>query len=125
VLPDGVYRFRLTATDRAGNEDSEALEIARVTAPVTVDHTPPVLGKVTRDGSTIRLEVRDALNALRRAEYSLDGEEWVAAVPVDGLLDGRGESFSITVDPEVRLVLFRAMDSFFNLTTFTLGGATP
>ena len=123
VVPDGVYRFRLTASDQAGNEEAQALEFERVTGPVTVDHTPPVLGKVTRDGSTVRLEVRDALNALRRAEYSLDGEEWVTATPVDGLLDGRSESFSITVDSEVRLVLFRAMDSFFNLTTFSVGEA--
>lgn len=120
VLPDGVYRFRVTASDSAGNGDRESLETGRTSGPVAVDHTPPVLGRVTRDGSTLRFEVRDTLNALRQAEYSLDGREWRPAVPVDGLLDGRSESFELTIEGNARLVLFRAMDSFFNLASFNL-----
>ena len=122
VLPDGVYRFRVTASDAVGNGDDEGLETMRTSGPVAVDHTPPVLGKVVRQGSDVRFEVRDALNALRLAEYSLDGRTWQPAAPVDGLLDGLRERFELDVDTTVRLVLFRTMDSFFNLASFDLTG---
>jgi hypothetical protein len=124
VLPDGVYRFRVTASDTAGNGDRESLESSRTSAPVAIDHTPPALGEVERQGTTTRVVVSDALNALRQAEYSLEGREWLPAVPTDGLLDGRTETFELDLDPATRLVLFRAMDSFFNLATFDLTG-TP
>jgi hypothetical protein len=120
VLPDGVYRFRVIASDAAGNGDGESLMTTRVSGPVAVDHTPPELGSVARQGPTVRFEVRDALNAIHQAEYSLDGRRWLPALPADGLLDGRSESFELPIDPGVRLVLFRAMDAFFNLATFDL-----
>ena len=120
VLPDGIYRFRVTASDSAGNGDRASLASARVSGPVSVDHTPPVLGKVAREGTSVRLEVSDRLSALRRAEYSLDGGAWQPAVPVDGLLDGRSESFTVAVTDDTRLLLFRVMDSFFNIATFDL-----
>lgn len=123
VLPDGVYRFRVMASDAPGNGSGETLRATRVTGPVTIDHTPPVLGKVDRSNQRIHFEVRDALNPLRQAEYSLDGDEWLDLVPVDGLLDGRAERFELEVGSEVGLVLFRAMDASFNLATFDLSPA--
>ena len=50
VLPDGVYRFRLRASDGPTNDPDSALVAERVSEPVVVDHTPPLLGKVGRDG---------------------------------------------------------------------------
>ena len=75
-----------------------------------------------RQGDALRVEVRDVLNALHRAEYSLNGTEWTPLEPVDGLLDGRSEVFELTIAEEAGLVLFRVMDSFFNLRTFDLSG---
>jgi hypothetical protein len=120
VLPDGIYRFRVTASDEVDNGNGRALEGERISGPVAVDHTPPVLGNVVRQGQVMRVEVSDAMNALRQADYSLDGESWISAEPVDGLLDGRRETFEIDSGLEAELVLFRVMDSFFNLTTFDL-----
>jgi hypothetical protein len=120
VLPDGIYRFRVTASDAQGNSNGRALSSERISEPVTVDHTPPVLGNVTRSGESFRVVVSDAMNALRQADYSLDGESWVPVEPVDGLLDGRRETFQIEPGEEAELILFRVMDSFFNLTTFDL-----
>jgi len=120
VLPDGIYRFRVTASDEASNGNGRALDGERTSGPVTVDHTPPVLASVEHQGGRVRVVVSDAMNALRQADYSLDGESWVAAEPVDGLLDGRRETFEIDAGQEADLVLFRVMDSFFNLPTFDL-----
>lgn len=125
VLPDGVYRFRVTASDRDGNGNGTALEAERVSGPITVDHTAPVLEHSRREGDRVQVEIRDALNALHRAEYSLDGREWKSIAPQDGLLDGRSESFVLPITDGARLVLFRVMDSFFNLRTFDLSAEAP
>ena len=42
-LPDGIYRFRLRASDLPSNDPDAALVAERVSDPVVIDHTPPGL----------------------------------------------------------------------------------
>ena len=124
VLPDGVYRFRLRASDRLANEAGSALTAERVSDPVVIDHTPPVLGEVKRDGDTLRVTVRDALSPLREAVYSLDASAWKPAEAADGLLDGRVETLLIPDAAAGKtpggLLLLRVTDAAYNVTTFDL-----
>lgn len=122
VLPDGVYRFRLRASDGPDNPDGEALVAERVSEPVVVDHAPPDLVAVERAGDgRLRVRVRDALSPLARARVSADAGDWRAVRPEDGLLDGRGESFLVSV-PEggARLLLLHLMDAAYNEVTYDL-----
>ncbi len=50
ALPDGLYRFRLTANDRQDNPGGDALEAARVSEPVVIDHSPPELAHLETGG---------------------------------------------------------------------------
>ena len=50
-LPDGVYRFRLRASDKPSNDPDTALVAERVSEPVVIDHTPPGWCKVEKDGT--------------------------------------------------------------------------
>lgn len=120
VLPDGVYRFRLTASDRADNLPGEALTDERVSEPVVVDHEPPRLLSAHRLGSRIQIVLEDELSPLREVVYSVDAGEWKAAEPEDGLLDGSRETLHIEPPREARLLLLRAMDAAFNVATFDL-----
>jgi hypothetical protein len=123
VLPDGVYRFRLRASDHLSNEPESALSAERVSDPVVVDHTPPVLGKVTVDGERLRVGVHDALSPLRDAVYSVDAGEWKPAEVADGLLDGRTETLLVPAGPAGKksgLVLLRVTDAAYNVITFNL-----
>jgi len=120
VLPDGVYRFRLRASDRLANEPASALSAERVSDPVVVDHSPPVLDGVKRDGDQLRATVHDALSPLREAVYSLDAAEWKPAQPADGLLDGRKEVLVVPAGKKGDLVLLRVTDAAYNVTTFNL-----
>jgi hypothetical protein len=123
VLPDGVYRFRLRASDHLSNEPASALSAERVSDPVVVDHTPPVLGKVTRDGERLRVTVHDALSPLRDAVYSVDAGEWKPAEVADGLLDGRTETLLVPAGPPEKksaLILLRVTDAAYNVITFNL-----
>ena len=121
VLPDGVYRFRLEASDRLDNPAGTGLTAERLSEPVVVDHSPPVVVSVQRAGEgRLRVRVSDAWSPLTEAEVSADAGDWQALRPEDGLLDGRGESFLVEVPDGTRLLLLRLGDAAYNGATYDL-----
>jgi hypothetical protein len=120
VLPDGVYRFRLEASDRPGNTEETALAVSETSEPIVIDHSPPALESVRVGGGRARVVLVDALSPVRRAEVSVDVGEWKAVVPSDGLLDGRREVLAIDLPDGAEMVLLRVMDAAFNSATFDL-----
>ena len=133
ALPDGVYRFRLRASDRLANEPESSLVAERISDPVVIDHAPPSLAKVERRGNGMRVTVRDSASPLREAVYSVDAGEWKPVQAADGLIDGRTETLEIAPDKEEsgkpaagKLVLLRVTDAAQNVITFDLssGAAT-
>jgi len=121
VLPDGRYRFRLTASDAQGNVAGDALERQEESEPVVVDHAPPTLERAERSGRGARLRVYDAWSPLREAAVSVDGGAWEPLAPADGLLDGQREELVLSEIPDgARYVLVRLADSPFNYVTFDL-----
>lgn len=123
VLPDGIYRFRVTASDRQGNTLEDSLTTERTSAPVIVDHRPPALAAVRRDGDRLLIEVRDAWSPLRSAEVSVDAGPWKPARPSDGLLDSTSENLEVEISEGSRLVLLKVMDAAFNGVTYDIGGS--
>jgi hypothetical protein len=121
-LPDGLYRFRLRASDRPSNDPDSALVAERVSDPVMVDHTPPELVKVERkrDGEPLRVTVRDAASPLREAVLSVNAQEWTPVPAADGLLDGRTEILLIPPGKPGDLLLLRVTDAAHNVITFSL-----
>ncbi len=121
-LPDGIYRFRLRASDLPSNDPDTALVAERVSDPVVIDHTPPELVKVEkdRDGKLLRVTVRDALSPLREAVASVNAQEWKPVQAADGLLDGRTETLLIAPAKPGDLLLLRVTDAAHNVTTFNL-----
>ncbi len=139
VLPDGVYRFRLRASDADANAPSEGLASDELSEPVVVDHTAPALigAKVEKraDGNRLVVVVEDAQNPLRSAEISVDAGEWRPASTADGLIDARREEVVIPLDSLTeggdgegaagaapRLLLLRVTDAAYNVTTYDLTG---
>jgi len=118
VLPDGVYRFRLRASDRQANEPESALVSERVSDPVVNDHTPPVLGEVRKEAGRLRITVSDALSPLREVLYSVDAQEWKPAEAADGLIDAQSET--VVIPQHSGLALLRVTDASYNVTTFNL-----
>jgi hypothetical protein len=122
VLPDGVYRFRLVASDRLANDPDSALSAERIGEPVMIDHSPPALLAVHREGKELRATVHDAWSPVREAVYSIDAGAWKPARAADGLLDGLTETLIID-DPEPKagqLLLLRVTDAAYNVITFDL-----
>ncbi len=121
VLPDGVYRFRLVASDRTANEPEAAQSTERISEPVAIDHTPPSLVAVERDGKRLRVTVHDAASPIREAVYSVDAANWKPARAADGLLDAQTETVLVDADPASgSLLLLRVTDAAYNVVTFDL-----
>lgn len=123
ALPDGVYRFRLRASDRPSNEPDSTLVEERVSDPVVIDHTTPVLVKVDRSGGKLRATVKDSANPLREAMFSVDAEEWKPVPSADGLIDGQTETLLVEPGKPGGLLLLRIMDAAYNVVTFNLSEA--
>lgn len=120
ALPDGLYRFRLSASDEEANPPDEGLVGEELSEPVVIDHSPPALASAERRGGVVRVVLEDAWNPLRTVEVSVDAGEWQGAPAADGLLDARREVLEVEVPDGATLLLLRATDAAFNVVTYDL-----
>jgi hypothetical protein len=115
ALPDGMYRFTLTASDADTNPDG-GLERVRSSRWFVVDNTAPDVA-LTRSGDRWNVSVTDAASAVARVEWSRDGERWNQLAPTDGILDGKRETFSFPAEDDRGLIVVRAIDRHHNRAT--------
>ena len=120
TLPDGWYRFRLTASDADANAPGEGMAGEELSEPVVIDHSPPALVEAGSRAGAVHLVVEDRWNPLRSVEVSVDAGEWRPAPVADGLLDARREELEVAVPEGAKLLLLRATDAAFNVVTFDL-----
>ncbi len=115
ALADGLYRFRLTASDAPGNPADPALT-RRVSSWFTVDNTPPRV-TVVRDGTDWLVTVEDALSPVFKVEWNRDAKRWHPLLPEDGMFDTRRETFRIPVEKGGHVLAVRALDDHYNGAT--------
>jgi sugar lactone lactonase YvrE len=91
AFPDGEYLLRITASDAPSNPPDQALSAQMESDPFLIDNTPPAITGLKAARSVANLEVHwkaaDALNEIRKAEYSLDGGDWTIVAPAGRLSD--------------------------------------
>ena len=95
AYPDGKYVLRVTASDAPSNPPDQALTAIRESDPFLVDNTPP---EITwgRAGS-LQFHVRDALSTLGKAEYSINGGDWILIEPTTRLTDSAEHDYRVTL----------------------------
>ncbi len=105
-----------------------------------MDNTPPVIeglkvgppsGKMS-SGHPAYFTARDASTAIERAQYSLDGGEWILLAPDEAVSDALVEHYNIglpSLPPGEHIVAVRAYDRFENVgsakITFTVLAGKP
>jgi hypothetical protein len=117
TMADGLYRLRVTASDRPDNPSESAMTASRESQPFLIDHTPPAvrLSEVSVDDGrlSVRGTARDDASPIAGVEVSVDYGEWYAAFPEDGMFDSPAEEFRLElqdVPAGERSVTVRAFD---------------
>ncbi len=99
LLPDGEYELRVIASDAPVHVDNDTLTAERISAPFTIDTTPPIPGTLTatlRDGKlNAEFEAHDATSPISHAEFSVDAGPWQYLEPVGKLSDSLSERYSL------------------------------
>lgn len=102
TLPDGIYEFKVVASDKLSNPPGLELQGEKTSRPLTIDNTPPVIRNLTagREGAklTVSFQVEDALSPLVEIRVLVRPQEWRTVFPVDGICDSRQEAFSFELD---------------------------
>ena len=103
TVEDGRYEIRVIASDERDNTTTTKLTGSRVSEPVVVDNTGPVIKKhsVEKDEKvvTLKLQISDELSAISDAYYTVDSNaEWIGAMPDDLVYDTTEEDFTIVIE---------------------------
>jgi sugar lactone lactonase YvrE len=101
-LADGRYVFRIVASDALDNPPGFALSGERISEPIDMDNTPPVVrvavpAQITGDRARAVFDVEDGTGRIKRADVSVDGGPWQEVFPDDGIADSQRERYSINL----------------------------
>ncbi|HYL34988.1 MAG TPA: hypothetical protein VEV17_03625 [Bryobacteraceae bacterium] len=120
AFPDGEYELRITASDAPGNPRDQALEAVLVSDPFLIDNTPPQIlnlkGAVAGNKVELTWKARDARSNIDKAEYSVNGGDWLLVEPVTKLSDSPEEDYHLVIDrrPGEQVIAVRVTDEFDN-----------
>jgi len=127
ALPDGAYYLKIVATDTPSNPPALALKTERESEHFEVDNTAPVVkimgtisdspmpnGKVT----IVQFAAQDAGSSIERAQYSVDGGDWILVAPTSRISDAPEERYEISLSglgSGEHAISVRAYDRFENV----------
>lgn len=122
LLPDGTYKFKIVASDADANPPALAKTAEIVSAPATLDTTPPAItvaaaAPAGADAAIAHFNAQDATSALTRAEYSIDAGPWRMLLSDDGIIDAPAEAFTVHatgLKPGQHLLMLRVWDTAGN-----------
>ncbi|WP_422927036.1 hypothetical protein [Singulisphaera sp. PoT] len=118
-VPDGLYRYRLTASDRPSNNADDALTRERTSEPFLVDHLAPAVAIESKSRGAV-VTLRDNATRITKSAYALDGGEWTPIFPDDGLYDSNEETITLSLPdlkPGTHVLVIRANDAAGNTGT--------
>ena len=128
TLADGRYVIKVVASDAPDNPPGQKLLGERLSEPVDIDNTPPVVKatgqpQVTRDGVRVVFSVDDATGKIKRADSSLDGATWIPVFPEDGIADNSTETYAVEFPVSTsgeHTISLRVFDSSGNVGTLSV-----
>ncbi len=101
LFPDGGYTIRVVATDAPSHSPEETLTGEAISSRFEVDNTPPRIEflSTTVQGNQVHLTFRavDSFSPIKRAEYSIDADDWQLVEPVGQISDYKIENYDFNV----------------------------
>ena len=128
TLADGRYVIKVVASDAPDNPPGQKLTGERLSEPVDIDNTPPVVKvtgqpQLTRDSVRVVFAVDDTTGKIKKADASLNGAAWVPVFPDDGIADSGHEVYSVDfgqLAPGEHTISIRTFDSSGNVGTLSV-----
>jgi hypothetical protein len=101
LLPDGAYTFKVVASDAPSHSPGEELTSEKESTRVEVDTTAPRIENLTAtsEGDKIHVSFRavDGFSVIKRAEFSIDANDWQYVEPTDQLSDSKTENYDFRI----------------------------
>lgn len=118
-VADGRYEVKVVASDANANPPGEGKTASRISDPVLVDNTPPIIGdlKWTQKGDAVQLDFKivDQASTVAACDFSVDASrDWQMELPVDNIFDSPEEAMSFSVPglkPGTHQITLRATDA--------------
>src|ERR1051326_9118553 len=128
TLADGRYIIKVVASDAPDNPPGQKLTGERLSEPIDIDNTPPVVKVVgqpqlTRDTVRVVFSVDDATGKIKKADASLDGATWIPVFPDDGIADSGHEVYTVefgSLGPGEHTISLRTFDTSGNIGTLSV-----
>jgi len=128
TLADGRYVIKIMASDAPDNPPGKALSGERLSEPLDIDNTPPVVRvvgepQIGQNGIRLIFDVEDATGRVKRADVSVDGSQWSPTFPDDGIADNARERYTINLplgSSREQTVSLRAFDNSGNVGTVSV-----
>jgi len=117
AYPDGKYLLRVTASDAPSNPPDQALTGLRESDPFLIDNTPPEITCCNVSGSSVQFHAKDALSILAKAEYSVNGGDWIIVEPTTRLTDSAEHDYRVALPnrpPGEATIAVRVEDEYGN-----------
>jgi len=133
--------LKIVASDAPSNPPAQALKTEREGERFEVDNTPPTISRIEAGATGMNADrsqgvsydfqftASDSTTSIEKAQYSVDGGEWILLAPNTGISDNKTESYSFTVrglSPGEHTIAVRAYDRFENVgsgkTTIAVAG---
>ncbi len=101
---DGEYMLRVTANDGASNTPADTLTAVRESDTFLIDNTAPRISGLTARAASggskidIAFEAKDSQSVIAKAEYSINGGDWIVAEPSTRLSDSSELAYKFAVD---------------------------
>jgi hypothetical protein len=129
-MPDGAYYLKIVASDAPSNPPALALETERESERFEIDNTPPAISKIEVIPASMNADLShdvsrdfqftaiDSTSSIERAQYSVDGADWILLSPITGINDSKTETYRFTVhglSPGEHTIAVRASDRFDNV----------
>ncbi len=130
TMPDGAYYLKIGASDAPSNPPAAALKTERESERFEIDNTPPEIEKLAASltgmnadrslgvAYDIQFTAVDTFTSVDRAQYSVDGGDWILLAPAHGISDSRTQDYSFTVvglSAGEHTIAVRAYDKYENV----------